>query len=85
MKDINWKLRFKNPATILGLISAFLLLANQVAVLFGVEISEALGEQIMQIAETVLGIMVVLGVVVDPTTEGLKDSERALDYKELGK
>lgn len=85
MKNINWKIRFKNPVFITGLISGLLLLIKQVAALFGYEFSEVTGEQIMQIVDTVLGILIAVGLVIDPTTKGVVDSERALKYEELGK
>ena len=85
MKNINFKVRFKNKTFIIGVISAVILLAQQVASLLGYELDKAVSQQLMDIANTVLGIMVALGVIVDPTTQGVKDSERAIRYEELGK
>lgn len=85
MKNINFKVRFKNKTFIIGVISAVILLTQQVASLLGYELDQAVSQQLMDIANTVLGIMVALGVIVDPTTQGVKDSERAIRYEELGK
>lgn len=84
MKKINWRIRFKNPAFVMGLVSAVLLLIQQLANLIGFEFSEALSQEVQTIANTMLSILVALGVMIDPTTKGTKDSERALEYQELG-
>lgn len=83
-KKFNLKIRFQNKTFIVGLISALIILAQQIGHLFGFEIDEVLSEQIQNIVNTVLGILVMLGVVHDPTTKGVVDSERALGYDELG-
>lgn len=77
---INWKVRLKHKPYLVSLISLILLLANQIAHLFGYDIT-VFNEQITEISETILTILVVLGVVIDPTTKGIADSERALTYK----
>lgn len=76
---INWIVRLKHRQFWIAIISALLLLSNQIAGVFNYDIS-LISEQIKQIAETVLMIFVLLGIVVDPTTNGLQDSERALTY-----
>lgn len=58
---------------------------QQIAKMFGYEISEVVAEEIIGIFNTFLGILIALGVMVDPTTEGTKDSEQALTYDKLGK
>ncbi|KGR78382.1 holin [Ureibacillus manganicus DSM 26584] len=78
---INWKVRFKHKSfwiSIIALLSVFL---NQVASIFNVDLT-IYNAQITELAETVLMIFVFLGVIVDPTTEGIKDSEQALSYLE---
>lgn len=78
---INWKVRFKNPQTVLALAAGLLLLIEQILNLFGVQLEAAFGEQVMTIVETVLGIMVILGIVQDPTTRGISDSNQAMSYE----
>lgn len=80
MKNINWKVRLKNPQTVMAIVAGLLLLAQQIANLFGIEVEEAVGEQVLTIVETVLGILVLIGVIQDPTTQGLSDSKQALNY-----
>ena len=81
MKNINWKVRLKNPHTIMALTAGLLLLAEQVMMVLGYELAPGLSEQIKEIVRTVLSLLALLGVVGDPTTQGLKDSKQALTYE----
>jgi len=78
---INWKIRLQHKPFLLALFSLILLLAQQVAAIFGYDLTGAMSEQLTSILNTVLSILVLMGVVVDPTTRGTKDSERALMYR----
>lgn len=83
MKKINWLVRFKNKAFWVAFIPAVLLLVKQICAFFGVEIDfSAISEQLVGIVETIFLILAILGIVVDPTTEGIEDSRQALMYKE---
>ena len=80
---INWKVRFKNKVFWLALIPAVLLLVQQVAGLFGFVLDLGnLQSQVLDIVATVFTILAILGVVVDPTTNGVTDSKQALTYDE---
>lgn len=80
---INLKARAKNKVFWLTMIPALCLLASQVCRLFGVEIDLTfISEQLTGIIETLFVILGILGIVVDPTTKGLGDSERAIGYTE---
>lgn len=79
--NINWKVRLKNPHTILALASGLLLLIEQIALLFGYEIAPGMSDQIKDIVRTVIALLALLGIIGDPTTEGLQDSQQALTYK----
>lgn len=79
MNSINWKLRLQNKATLSALLGSL--------VIFVYAISHALGVDLPVDQETALGGVaalvtagVAIGVVNDPTTEGLKDSPDALEY-----
>ena len=76
---MNWKLRLQNKTTLVTLIAALLALVYQVLGMFGVvpSVSE---EQIMNIAMMIINLLCILGIVVDPTTKGITDSEQALKY-----
>ena len=78
---INWKVRLKNKTFWLTAVPAVLLLASQVLKLFGVEWDSAgLAEQLTAIVGTIFAILALLGVVNDPTTQGVGDSRQALTY-----
>lgn len=70
---MNWKLRIKNKTVLGGLIGALLLFIKQVTELFGLDLSTQL-EQLSALAGTIITLLVGLGVIVDPTTKGVKDS-----------
>lgn len=78
---INWRIRLQHKPFLLALFSLILLLAQQVAAIFGFDLTGVMSEQLTSILNTVLSILVLMGVVVDPTTRGTKDSERALMYR----
>ncbi|MHB7917872.1 phage holin [Staphylococcus borealis] len=70
---MNWKLRIKNKATLTGLVGAVLLFIKQVTEVFGLDLSTQL-EQIGSLIGAILTLLAGLGVVVDPTSKGVKDS-----------
>lgn len=69
---INLKLRLKNKVTLAALISAVFIMLRQ----FGLEIPHNIQEGV----NTLSMILILLGIVVDPTTKGVADSEQALNY-----
>lgn len=69
---INMKLRYKQRWFWAGLFSLLFLLAQQLGL--------KLPENISAIVNTILSILTLLGIINDPTTKGLSDSERALTY-----
>lgn len=86
MMKINWKVRVRNKAFWVTLIPTALLLVSQVAGVFGFALDlTALGDKLIGIAGTVFLILSLVGIVVDPTTEGVNDSERAMGYVAPGK
>lgn len=78
---MNWKLRFKNKTTLVSLIAAAVAFIYQACGIFGIvpPVSE---NEVIQIAGYLINILVFVGVVVDPTTEGLSDSYKAMSYTE---
>lgn len=79
---INWKVRIKNKNFWLAIIPAVLLLITQVGAIFGIQIDTALiGEQLAAVVSTVFLILTILGIVTDPTTEGMRDSALAMTYE----
>ena len=80
---INMKLRLQNKQFIVGLVSALLLLAGQIAQLLGYNIDEAVSSGVMDIVNTVLAILVSIGVIQDPTTKGLSDDDEVMKTDSL--
>lgn len=78
---INWEVRIANKQFWISIIPAVLLLVQTVANLFGymLDLGE-IGNKLLLVVDAVFSVLVVLGVVVDPTTEGVGDSVRALGY-----
>lgn len=80
---INWKVRIKNKAFWIAIIPAIMLLIQQVCSVFGVAMDFSwLSEKLISIVGTVFIILTMLGVVADPTTEGMSDSATAMTYEE---
>ena len=78
---INWNVRLRNRNFVIALVGAIILLVQQVGELFGLHLNLSdLTEKIVNIITLVFSIMTLLGVVNDPTTHGLSDSEQALGY-----
>lgn len=78
---INWVVRFKNKTFWLTLVPAVFLLIQAVAAPFGYEWDfVVLNEQITAIINAAFGVLAILGIVTDPTTSGVGDSEQAMTY-----
>ena len=80
---INWKVRIKNKAFWLAVIPAIALVAQAVAAVFGysIDLTTIVGK-LQAVVNAVFALLVILGIVVDPTTDGVGDSKRALSYDE---
>lgn len=76
---INWKLRLKNKTTLLALI---VLVIDFIYNIFAeVGIAPKVDKLIvLQFANYVVSLLAILGVVVDPTTDGISDSDNAMNY-----
>lgn len=80
---INWIVRLKNKYFWLALIPALLLLVQTVAAVFGIPVEFGLlSERLIAVVNAVFAVLAILGVVADPTTAGVGDSEQAMSYKE---
>lgn len=80
---INWKVRLKNKAFWVALIPALLLLIQAVAAVFGFTLDlSGTGDRLLTVVNTLFAVLATLGVVTDPTTEGIGDSALALSYDE---
>lgn len=76
---INWKVRLQHKPFLVGVFALALLLVQQVSSIFGID-TTIYNEQATELFNTVLALLILIGVVVDPTTSGASDSEQALGY-----
>lgn len=79
---LNWKVRIRNKAFWLAMVPALLLLIQAGAAVVGVTIDLGeLGNRLLSFVNAAFVLLSLLGVVNDPTTQGLADSQRAMTYE----
>ncbi len=76
---INLKVRLKNKVFLLVAAALIIALVYQILAMFGV-VPPVSQNAIMEVVSMILNILAFIGLLVDPTTEGMSDSERALTY-----
>ena len=78
---INWKVRLASKTFWLALIPALLLLVQAIAAVFGFTL-ELVGieARLLDLVNAVFAVLVILGIVNDPTTAGLRGSQLAMSY-----
>ena len=76
---LNWKVRFKNKVWLGSFFSLVVGFVYSLLALFDVfpAVTQNLVVQLLNQVLTFLGL---IGVIVDPTTAGVGDSERAMGY-----
>ena len=80
---INWQVRIKNRNFWITLIPAIIVLLQVAASIFGFVIDLGdIGNKLIALVDALFVVLAILGIVNDPTTDGLKDSERAMGYIE---
>lgn len=78
---INWKVRFHSKTFLTGLVSLVIVFVYNMLQLL--EITPQVEQSVvMQVFEGILTILGMVGVINDPTTAGLADSNRAMTYTE---
>lgn len=78
---MNWKLRVKNKTTLISLVSLIVAIVYQTLHMLG--IVPTIDEQdALDWICRIIDLLALLGIVVDPTTEGIGDSELAMSYDE---
>ena len=78
---LNWKVRFKNKVWLGSFLSLIVGFVYSMLALFDVfpSVTQNLVVQLLNQVLTFLGL---IGVIVDPTTAGIGDSNRAMGYEE---
>ena len=83
MNQINWTVRVKNKNFWLALIPALALLAQAVMAVFDIKLDFGVTvDRLLVVVNALFVVLALIGIVNDPTTHGLGDSDRALTYKE---
>lgn len=78
---MNLKLRLKNKATLAAIVAATVAFFYQLAGILGF-VPPISQETVMQALGALINLLAILGILVDPTTAGVKDSTRAMLYEE---
>ena len=90
MKNINWKVRVQSPQFWIGILGV---IASPVLAYYGLSYAdmttwESIGNVLAQfftnpflIGTVVMAVLSFIGVLSDPTTKGIKDSEQAMEYE----
>lgn len=79
---INWGVRIRNKAFWMTFIPALALVVSSVLNVFGVKMEFGdLVDKLLAVVTAVFALLAIMGVVNDPTTSGVGDSERALTYE----
>ena len=78
---INWTVRLKNKNFWLSIVPAVIVLVQVVASVFGITLDLGdLGNKLLAVVNAAFVVLSILGIVTDPTTEGLADSDQAMTY-----
>lgn len=81
--SINWKVRVRNKLFWIALIPAVLILAQSILQIVGIDFDYTiLSTRLTGVIEALFMVLAILGIAVDPTTEGVGDSEQAMTYDE---
>lgn len=76
---INWKVRLRNRVWLTTMLATLIAFVFDVLALL--DVVPAIGEDsVMQAVTALLTLLSAVGVIIDPTTEGAGDSERAMEY-----
>ncbi|EPT6800205.1 phage holin [Listeria welshimeri] len=80
MNKINWKVRFQNKVWVVALIAAIFFVVQAVLWVFNIEWDY--NDLLQRIITVVTGVFAVVGLIIDPTTAGSKDSDLVMKRKD---
>ena len=77
--QINWKVRLRNKTWLASALA--LIISFTYDLLAMLDVAPPLSEDwLLSLVQTLLTLLTALGVVIDPTTNGAADSDRAMTY-----
>jgi phi LC3 family holin len=76
---INWKARFKNKVFVVSLVTLIISVLYKVLSVFEIvpNVSES---EALEVFSYLVDVLSFVGILVDPTTDGINDSDRAMLY-----
>lgn len=80
MKNLNLKIRLKNKTFIITMLTTIIAFVYQMLAQFEI-VPKITQDQTIQVLMLIVNILAGLGILVDPTTDGVKDSDRVLNKK----
>lgn len=80
MKNLNLKIRLKNKTFIITMMTTIIAFVYQLLAQFEI-VPKITQDQTIQVLMLIVNILAGLGILVDPTTDGVRDSERVLNKK----
>lgn len=78
---INWKVRFKNKTWLVTFLVTIVAFVYQILGMLNI-VPPVTQDMATQIIGIVVNVLVAVGVVIDPTTASISDSQQALKYNE---
>jgi phi LC3 family holin len=88
VRMINWKVRFKNRSWVMAFVAQLMIVAQMLLQglnalgITDFQLTDSIQQSILTFINTVFILLSLMGIVQDPTTKGMSDSERAKTYKE---
>ena len=76
---INWKARFKNKTFLITFFTIVIAFIYSILSLLGF-VPSVTEDALKEVITLLIEFLAMLGILVDPTTNGVNDSERALTY-----
>ena len=77
--SINWKVRLQNKVFVASMLALVISFVYDVLAILG--IAPGVDENtVMALVDTVLKVLAAVGILADPTTEGISDSTQAMTY-----
>lgn len=84
---INWKVRFQNKSWVMAFAAQLMIVAQMLIGglnalgIIDFQLSDTIQQNVLTLINAVFILLSMMGLIQDPTTKGMSDSERAKTYK----